>query len=432
MATTRTGTWGSLFSTAPSSSDGYEIPGAPGWRIIVQVAKVTTTHTTLTLGTYPVPTWVDITGSVFEIEDTAGDPADDTRTPVRQVVIRALDGFTTSSGDPFDFTVSINDRFGTQCYLRWSLYDTNTHGWLPLFGGVIDEVIEEWFADQPARVLELVCYDLMYLVAGHRTPVDFGTLPATVESAVPALLDDMEFMFDGAWSGCNYTTAIQSAANQNALTLFDQIAATCDAFWMVNRGGALRLFDRDLYTDLRSTYYVVDEYTGGGLPSRSATFCPTRMRWINSVDRFTKSTLFDSPNVVGTPAGVATTPVTASRKFTQRRDCPGSDVTTLNTTYADLATQASNAAERYDQTAYLDWADFDTHTAGRGGQPDLADWLYFLQRTNAPAIASYTVMRTRTPTLTHTPRVDGSRSLLTIEHGRFRWQARHYYRRMIV
>ena len=42
---------------------------------------------------------------------------------------------------------------------------------------------------------------------------------------------------------------------------FDRIAATADAIWVCDRGHALYLFDRDYYVDLRSTYYVVDEYT---------------------------------------------------------------------------------------------------------------------------------------------------------------------------
>lgn len=432
MALSRSGIWTSLFSTAPSSAAGQPIPGASGWRIIVQAAKVTTTHTTLTLGTYPQPTWVDITAHCFEIDDESGDPGDDTRTPVRQCVIRCTSGIAALTGDPFNFSDSINDRFGTQCFVRWGFYDTVTHGWLPMFAGVIDTVIEDWRPQQPLRVFELVCFDLMYLIAGHRSPVDFGTGATTVETAAATLLDDIDYLFNADWSLGGYTSGIQGPSNQSALTLFDRIAATCDSIWYCNRGGTLALILRNTYVDLRATYWLVDEYTGAGLPTRSSTYLPTGMRWINSVDRFTKSTLFASVNVVGTPVGVASSPVVASRKFTQRRDCPGTDVATLNTTYGELGSRADTAAERYDETSYLDHADFDTATAGRAGQPALGSFIHFLQRSSHPAQASYTVMRTRTPTLTHTPLVAGTSSLITIEHQQFRWQARHKYRRMIV
>ena len=438
MATSRTGDWSALFDTAPSSFLGLSIPGASGWKIIVEVAFVSSYHTTLSGGSYPVPAWSDITADVISITGSAGDAADDTAPIVgSSTFIVNADGWNTAGIDPFDFTANINDRFGTQCFIRWGLYDTNGGGlgYLPQFAGVIDTVIEDWRPDQPVRTFELICFDLWYLVAGCKRLVDFGTLPADIEYAVGAVLTDMQYMHSADWTmaGPDHDVLIAGATNYNALALLNIIARTGDGRWFASPNGTLYLRGRPEFVNRRSTWYVMDGYSvgaGPSLPSRSSVVLPVAMRWVNTVDRFSTTHTTTSPFAVGTAVAGPTSPVAPSRKFFSREDCPGSTNVTFNDDYTEMATLNARAAERAGETTYCEFAEFDTQTAGRNGQPTLPNFLKFLAQCG-PQV-SYTLQRRLSASGYVAPlvRVDQVEQAVQMSPSAFRWTARHSYRNL--
>lgn len=422
MVLTRTGRWSSLFDTAPSSGAGTLIPGTTAWRLIVQVAPVTSTNTTLTGGVYPVPTWTDITQHVISIEGAAGDPSDWLNKPAGQCTILHKQP-ADDTIDPFNFTASLEDRAGTQSYVRWGYYNVGGLGWLPQFSGIVDTALETWRPDLPYRPVQLVCFDLWYLIAGHRTPSDFGTLSTSVEGAVPALLTDANYSFSADWSGGGHPYGAKADANQNTQDLMRRLAASGYSYWSAGPNGTLYLRYAYNYVNLRSTYWVLDKYTGASLPTRSATVLPIAIDWVNSIDRYSRSTSFSAPYTVGTATGGGT----SSIKFWSRNDGPSNTVVTTNTDFGGMTTSATAAATRLQTTLRCDSATFDTETAGVNGQPDLSGMLAFLARTNTLG-ASYTIQRRAFgSTVTITPRVDGCQHLLTIEHGKFRQVARHEY-----
>lgn len=385
MANPEYGKWSTMADAAPASGHGVLFDGQWTWRVVVEVAKITSTN--LSGATQPV--WVDITERVIDLAWSRGDAALESRLPIGSMTVRC-ESIADLVGEPMTTSVAPVDRFGTQSLIRWGLYDGTT--WAPQFTGFIDTITEDWTPDQPMRVFEMQCFDTLYYLAGYRNNATYGTLGTTFEGAMMGLLgtagSGCSFPFTRSHLGVADTNTIGGEPGQAPLQLLHRIADSVGGSAFALGSGRLVVYPWAIRTGLvgggsTPAWWIVDgyAYVAAGstydFPPWSQTILPTAMRWTNSVDR-----MLYQPAMQSTKYGGVYGPLTVlSAKFRNRNDRPGwpkYDLLYSNVAGTDVLPDLDAAQARSDDPTRPEFATFDTLTHGRGSQKDLDTLLEFL------------------------------------------------------
>jgi hypothetical protein len=387
------GHWAALHN-APSSTGVAVDRTAGAWQLVTEAAAVTSTHTTLTLGTYPAPTWVDVTAHLIDCAWSKGDPLAESRHPIPQASVRIMaDGLISAlaAGDPMSNVVTQNDRLGPGCLIRYGYRRVSDGDWRPLFTGYIDTIRESWLPDK-VRTFELQCYGTTWALAAYDSPLAIGT-GYNAATAWADIVDRAQWPFYSVASMLTPNVAA-SASPQPVWQLLNQIADTGAAQNVCGNDGVLAALSWSYRSGATPRWYVIDASIAVySLPSTSVTILPTSIEWVSSTETMLYRANATSINASGTASGLSTSP-TLSRRWLNRNDragWPKSDL--LNSTYAAGGQgEVDNVATRSNHPNRPAVVTFDTQTADRGSQNTLGNLLDFL--TDYTEIAqSYQVQR---------------------------------------
>jgi hypothetical protein len=400
MATTENGKWSTAMNASPSSGHGVSIfhHGIDtGWDIVVQIAPINSTN--LSGATQPV--WYDVTARVVDISWDDGDPALESRQPINSASYTVLD-ISDIVGDPMSWWESRADRFGSQCLIRHG-FRSSGGGFSPMFSGVIDTVVEDWSPGAP-RSFTLTCFDVMYVVAGHRANGTYGTLGTTIEGAFMGLMTNIDYPFTRTMFGTPVFSTWDVAglpAPQAPLQLLHRIADSGGSLVTGSPAGRLEMYPWGYSTQAGSGWTVVDGRVfvdsdpAYALPAAGSTILATRMRWVNSVDQMVYNAFMSAPNIVGGNYSSTLPAGTRYRQRVDRADWPKTDL--LNDNAAELPDNNA-AALRAADPLRLDMFTVDTQTAdqiGASAQQDLATLITFLCQAGQAARWYYAERRTR-------------------------------------
>jgi hypothetical protein len=429
------GRWATMAHAAPLSSPGEWVDRSDDWDLIVQVALIDATN----VDGSPQPVWQDVTGAVIDIEWNIGDDNRESRLPVGAARIRLTRGrLVTLFGDPLARTEppTINDRFGAGCLFRFGYKRASDGAWKPRMTGFVDTVREDWTPDLPGDfgVYELRCFDAMYYIAGYRNASTYSAVSGNnAWNAFDTLLGAIDWPFHWLTIGTTYPAVpVPPSPYQPPLGLLHRLADTMGGSMWAAPDGRLIVAGWDHRAGhVPFEWTVLDRNVDLGYGLAPNVILPTRMEWVNSMDRLLYRAEVTSPEIVGSAPilGRSLSPALGDR-YRWRIDRAGWPKTDLlHTTPPPWS--ADDCAYRSREVTRCDKVTFDTQTAGRGGQQDLDTmiaWLsdysalhqtYRVERRSKGLSGAFNELCTVTSVQGRIERT-GNQHRLTVTHG-LRW-----------